>query len=303
MRPRPHLDDKILTAWNGLMIAAFARAARVLRADAFALHENADRYLTVAARAAQFVFDELWDAASSTLYRRFRDGQRGVEGYAEDYAGAAFGLLELFQADGNLRWLAWADTLQEQLDRRFWDEEYGGWFSTTGKDPSVLLRLKEDYDGAEPSAGAMALFNLLTLTHLRPDAARTSRIEAALARYGPSLGEVARAVPLVAAALSSWHAGMGQTVIVGRAGAPDFEALRRALASRYLPFSIEAPIDTNIGGAKVVDHLPFIASMTAIDGAATAYVCRDFSCQAPTTTVAGLLDALDSSRTVSDRAE
>jgi uncharacterized protein len=299
-RPRPHLDDKILTAWNGLMIAAFARGARVLRADAFALHENADRYQTVAARAAQFVFDELWDPSSTTLHRRYRDGERGVEGYAEDYAAAAFGSLELFQADGNLRWLAWADVLQDQLDRRFWDEENGAWFSTTGTDPSVLLRLKEDYDGAEPSAGAMALLNLLALTHFRPDARRTTRIEAGLARYGPSLGDAARAVPLVASALSSWHAGIGQSVIVGRAGAADFEDLRRALASRYLPFSIEVPIDTSVGTAKLVDHLPFIASMTAIDGVATAYICRDFTCQAPATTVAGLLEALDSSST-SDR--
>ncbi len=292
-RPRPHLDDKILTAWNGLMIAAFARASRVLRAEAFGLQENAAIYRTIATRAAQFLYDELWDPAATVLYRRYRDGHRGVEGYAEDYASAVFGLLELFQADSSVRWLAWADTLQDVLDRHFWDEESGGWFSTTGTDPSVLLRLKEDYDGAEPSAGALALLNLLTLTHLRPDQARTARVERALTRYGANLGDVARAVPLVAAALSTWHAGVGQTVIVGMAGASEFEALQRALASRYLPFSIEVGIDAATPGAKLVDHLPFIASMTAVAGAATAYVCRDFVCQAPTTTVAGLLDALD----------
>ena len=292
-RPRPHLDDKILTAWNGLMIAAFARASRVLRAEAFGLHANAEPYRTIATRAAQFVYDELWDPASTTLHRRHRDGERGVEGYAEDYASTAFGLLELFQADGNVRWLVWADALQEVLDRRFWDDESGGWFSTTGEDPSVLLRLKEEYDGAEPSAGALALLNLLTLTHLRPDAGRTSKIERALARHGSGLGDVARAMPLVAAALSTWHAGVGQAVIVGRSGAADFEALQRALASRYLPFSIEVPVDPGAGGAKLVDHLPFVASMAPAGGDATAYVCRDFMCQAPSTTVDGLLDALD----------
>ena len=179
------------------------------------------------------------------------------------------------------------------LDRRFWDDESGGWFSTTGEDPSVLLRLKEEYDGAEPSAGALALLNLLTLTHLRPDAGRTSKIERALARHGSGLGDVARAMPLVAAALSTWHAGVGQAVIVGRSGAADFEALQRALASRYLPFSIEVPVDPGTGGAKLVDHLPFVASMAPAGGDATAYVCRDFMCQAPSTTVDGLLDALD----------
>ena len=292
-RPRPHLDDKVLTAWNGLMIAAFARASRVLRAEAFGLEANAERYRTVATRAAQFLYDELWDPSPAVLYRRHRDGQRGGEGYAEDYASTTYGLLELFQADGNVRWLAWADALQEALDRRFWDEEGGGWFSTTGNDPSVLLRLKEDYDGAEPSAGAIALLNLLTLTHLRPDDARRRRIERALARYGANLGDVARAVPLVAAALSTWHAGIGQTVIVGRHGSADFDALQRAAASRYRPFAIEVALDPSAGGSKVVDHLPFIASMTAAGGAATAYVCRNFVCQAPATTVDGLLEALD----------
>jgi len=214
-----------------------------------------------------------------------------------------FGLLELFQADGNIRWLAWADALQDVLDRQFWDEESGGWFSTTGNDPSVLLRLKEDYDGAEPSAGAMALLNLLTLTHLRPDLARTARIERALARYGSGLGDLARAVPLVAAALSTWHAGVEQCVIVGRPGLEDFETLRGALASRYLPFSIAVTIDPSSGTAKLVDHLPFIASMMAVGDAATAYVCRDFTCQSPTTTVERLLDALDGSRAVPSRAE
>jgi uncharacterized protein YyaL (SSP411 family) len=295
-RPRPHLDDKVLTAWNGLMIAAFARASRVLRAETFGLQANAEHYRTIAARAAQFVYDELWDSSAATLYRRHRDGQRGVEGYAEDYASATFGLLELFQADGNVRWLAWADALQDVLDRRFWDDEGAGWFSTTGEDSSVLLRLKEDYDGAEPSAGAMALLNLLTLTHLRPDPARSTRVERGLARYGSSLGGLARAVPLVAAALSTWHAGVGQAVIVGRSGVADFEALQAALASHYVPFSIVVAVDPAVGGAKLVDHLPFIASMTAVKGAATAYVCRDFTCQAPATTVDGLLDALDEGR-------
>jgi len=275
------------------MIAAFARAARVLRAEAFGLAANAEHYRTVATRAAQFLYDELWDPSPAVLYRRHREGQRGGEGYAEDYASTTYGLLELFQADGNVRWLAWADALQDALDRRFWDEEGGGWFSTTGNDPSVLLRLKEDYDGAEPSAGAIALLNLLTLTHLRPDEARRQRIERALARYGSNLGDVARAVPLVAAALSTWHAGIGQTVIVGRLGSADFDALQRAAASRYRPFAIEVALDPSAGGSKVVDHLPFIASMTAAGGAATAYVCRNFVCQAPATTVDGLLEAFD----------
>ena len=88
-----------------------------------------------------------------------------MEGYAEDYAYLIFGLLELFQAGGDPAWLEWALTLQRRLDELFWDPIDGGWFSTTGKDPSVLLRLKEEYDGAEPAASSIAVLNLLTLSH------------------------------------------------------------------------------------------------------------------------------------------
>ena len=99
----------------------------------------------------------LWSRERGELLRRYRDGDAGIPGYAEDYAFLVFGLLELFQADGDAAWLEWALELQRAQDERFWDEEDGGWFSTTGADPTVLLRLKEDYDGAEPSASAVSV--------------------------------------------------------------------------------------------------------------------------------------------------
>src|SRR5687768_9061130 len=153
-RPRPHLDDKVLTAWNGLMIAAFARAARVLPDS-----PSAPGYLEAARRAADFIHNTLWAASSGELKRRYRDGQAGIAGYAEDYAFLVCGLLELFQADGEARWLEWVMALQAAQDERFWDDSDGGWFSTTGADPTVLLRLKEDYDGAEPAAGSISVLN------------------------------------------------------------------------------------------------------------------------------------------------
>ena len=249
-RPRPHLDDKVLAAWNGLMIAAFARASRVLRAPAFGLTEMADRHLSTAERAAAFLRSALWDAGPQLLKRRYRDGDAAVDGYAEDYAAVTFGLLELFQAGGDPQWLEWADELQRRLDARFWDPQSGGWFSTTGADPSVLLRLKEDYDGAEPSAGALASLNLLALTHLVPDVERQARLEQALARFGPRLGEIARAIPLVASAVSAWHAGDGADRChrCARCGGcasakAAMEGLLAALAGHYLPVCRRRPGD------------------------------------------------------------
>ena len=113
----------------------------------------------------------MWTRERRRLLRRYRDGDAAIDGYAEDYAFLIFGLLELFQADGDAAWLDWALELQRAQDERFWDEQDGGWFSTTGEDPTVLLRLKEDYDGAEPSPSSVSVLNLLTLTHLMPSGA------------------------------------------------------------------------------------------------------------------------------------
>jgi uncharacterized protein len=290
-RPRPHLDDKVISAWNGLAIAACARASRVFRAEAFGLTEASARHLEGAERSARFLRGRLWDAERQVLLRRYRDGEAAIDGYAEDYASVAFGLLELFQAGGDPSWLEWADQLQRLLDERFWDTAGGGWFSTSGEDPSVLLRLKEDYDGAEPSASALAILNLLVLTHLAPDGEREARIERALARFGSRIGGAARMVPLVAAALSTWHAGMGQVVIAEGDDAEGASSLRAELGAHYLPFSVSVPL-TASGSGALQRRLPFTASLTPIGGRAAAYVCKDFTCRAPAATRSDLRAAL-----------
>jgi uncharacterized protein YyaL (SSP411 family) len=284
-RPRPHLDDKILTAWNGLMIAACARAARVLAAP------SADRVLAAARKAALFVKTHLWRGQEGRLLRRYRDGEAAIDGYAEDYASLIFGLLELFQADGDASWLEWALRLQGRQDELFWDAAEGGWFSTTGADPTVLLRLKEDYDGAEPSASSIAVHNLITLQHL-VGGDRLSKVERTLGRYGPRAGNAARAIPLMLAALSAWHAPHSQVVIVGPAGAEATVALRTELARQYLPFAVSVPIVPGPMQDAIAARLPFVEAMSAPPGGAAAYVCRDFTCQSPVLTPDALAGAL-----------
>ena len=220
-RPRPHLDDKVLTAWNGLMIAALARAAYVLEGPEDDVRGagsgRASSLLDDAGRAARFARSTLWDAETGVLLRRSRRGRASIPGYGEDYACLVWGLLELFQVDGDAGWLRWALELQARQDELFWDADGGGWFSTTGDDPSVLLRMKEDYDGAEPSVGSVSALNLLTLARLTGDGGIRERLERALARFGPGLGHGPRAVPMLAAALSAYHAAATQIVVVGDA--------------------------------------------------------------------------------------
>ncbi len=271
-RPRPHLDDKVLTAWNGLMIAAFARAARTI--------EGADGYLQDAQRAARFVREQLWQPSSRTLLRRYRDGSAGVDAYAEDYAYLVWGLLELFQADGNADWLEWAITLQTRQNELFWDPIDGGWFSTTGKDESVLLRLKEDYDGAEPAASSVSVMNLLVLSHLTAGSF-ADEIETTLGIFAPRLSQSGRVAPMMLAALSAYHAGTPQLAIVGDPSAQDTRALYDVVRQRYLPTTVIVPLIEAQRG-RLSDLLSWTASMRAIDGRATAYLCRDFACESPT---------------------
>jgi uncharacterized protein YyaL (SSP411 family) len=281
-RPRPHLDDKILTAWNGLMIAAFARAARVLVS-----RESASAYLSAARRAAEFIRTTLWRPDEGRLLRRYRDGDAAIDGYAEDYAYLIWGLLELLQADGDAAWLEWALALQARLDERFWDEADGGWFSTSGDDPTVLLRLKEDYDGAEPSASSIATQNLLTIAHLTGDTGALAKAERTLARYGPRIGSAARVVPMMLTSLSAWHAGLSQVVVAGDSR-ESLRELSSALGASYQPFAIVIPLTGGPSQEALARLLPFVAGMKPVDGRAAAYVCRNFTCRQPVTTVEDL---------------
>ncbi len=284
-RPRPHLDDKVLTAWNGLMIAAFARAARVL-VDA----PRAPLFLETARRAASFLRTTLWDPGTRRLHRRYRDGEAAIDGYCEDYACLVWGLLELFQSDGDPAWLEWAIDLQARQDELFADPR-GGWYSTTGKDDTVLLRLKEDYDGAEPAAASVAAMNALWIAHLAGREEARAAAERALAHLAARGRDAPRVAPFMAAALSTYHAGIRQAVIVGEAGQPDTRALEAAFASVYAPFHIRIPIGAAPGPALRA-RLPLVAGMTARDGRATAYVCRDFRCDAPVQDSEALRDLL-----------
>src|SRR3989454_1416632 len=317
-RPRPHRDDKILTAWNGLMIAAFARVARVLRGLGADGARTAEPYVEAARRAAAFLREHMWSAGTRTLLRRYRGGHAEIEAYAEDYAYLIFGLLELFQADTDPMWLEWAIALQQRQDELFWDEQAGGWFSTTGRDPSVLLRMKEDYDGAEPTASSVSVMNLLVLSHLVEDERWPDRIERTLKLFGTRLEQSGRAVRMMAAALSTYIAGIQQIVIVEAAHDPSTSSgsprvasrgegfsdtsveregfsrasdLLRTVALEYLPFAITLRVTPDRQRALAAS-LPFIAAMQPVNGASAAFVCRRFTCRQPVTTADALREEL-----------
>ena len=162
-RPRPHLDDKVLTSWNGLMISALARAYQIL---------GNERYLTAGRNAAEFIRGRLFNPSSQQLYRRWRNNETGIPGTASDYSFLIQGLIDLYQSDFDPGWLDWAAVLAEKQLKLFFDTEHGGFFMThTEHDRHLILRVKEDSDTPIPSAGSVAALNLLRLSGLihRPD--------------------------------------------------------------------------------------------------------------------------------------
>ena len=284
-RPRPERDDKVLTAWNGLMIAAAARAGRVLSGgdalDQPTFDDPGARHLRAATRAAEFIQRELWDAERRILRRRYRRGDVAIDGFAEDYAYLVWGLLELFQSTGEARWLQWTIELQERQDDLFLDAVNGGWYSTTGRDPSVLVRAKEEHDGAEPSATSVSALNTLTLAHLTGDARWRQRADEALGSLGGRLRTQGKSVPLMAAALATAITPSAQIVVVGPRDREDTQKLWRRAQRAFRPFTVMMPVEPGEAQVAVSRVLPWVGGMSMLGGQATAYVCENFVCAAP----------------------
>jgi uncharacterized protein len=273
-RPRPHLDDKIITAWNGLMISGFARAAQVL--------DNSS-YSAAAGRAVQFIRTNLYNTETKTLVRNYRGGPSAVEGFADDYAFLIQGLLDLYEADFNVEWLRFALELQETQDRLFWDAENGGYFSVTGNDPTILLRMKEDNDGAEPAASSVAALNLLRLAQIRNDSAMRERADKTIAAFSATLTRTPAAMPQLLVALDYSRSKPRQIVIAGERDSAETRELLREVHRHYLPNKVLLLADEFLA-----ERLPELRDMQPVNGRAAAYVCENFTCQAPVTSAADL---------------
>ena len=266
-RPRPLLDDKVLTDWNGLAIAAFAVAGRTF---------GRDDYTDAAAHAAAFVLDEM-RTDGGDLVHRYRDGQAGIDGMLDDYAFLVWGLTELYQTTFKVPVLEAALDLHDRMRDRFEDDE-GGYFVAREDAPDLLVRQKNFDDGAVPSGNSVAVYNGLRLARLTGD----TDLEAAALR-GLRAPDVVREHPsgfthLMTAA--AFALGPSQEVVVADGAGRD--GVLEAVRSVYAPFAVTALRTPGAGPTALEDVAPFVASQTALEGAATAYVCRDHACAAPT---------------------
>jgi uncharacterized protein YyaL (SSP411 family) len=282
-RPRPHCDDKIITAWNGLMISAFARAAQVL---------DDPGYLEAATRAALFIRQHLYRENDRTLLRNYREGASTIEGFAEDYAFLIQGLLDLYEATFDTTWIEWAVHLQTQQDELFWDTKADGYFTTSGKDASILLRSKEAYDGAEPSANSVAALNLLRLSSMLDRADWRERARKTLRAFGQQLMQAPSGMPQLVVALGWLHAKARQIVIAGSPDAPDTQAMLREAQRLFSPGKIVLLADGGAGQAFLASHAESMRDVVPVEGKATAYVCEGLVCQLPTHDIATLVRML-----------
>ena len=286
-RPRPMRDDKIITAWNGLMISALAKGAQVLREVERTEKENEneerERLLRAAVTAAEFLQRELYDAGRGVLYRNWRDGRGRSEGFAEDYAFLVQGLLDLYEASFDERWLRWAMRLQRTMDETFWDDADGGYFNSRASDTSIVLRLKEDYDGAEPTASSVAAMNLLRFAgmvgHGEASAASAEKARRCILAFRGQWERAAHALPQMLCALELALDAPRHVVIAGDPASEEFQTLAAVVHEKLGPRRLLMAA----GGETLSQHAPWIAAMRPIEGRPTAYVCEEFSCQAPVT--------------------
>jgi uncharacterized protein YyaL (SSP411 family) len=281
-RPRPGLDDKVLTDWNGLMIAALATAARTF--------DDSD-FEEAAVDAADFLLDTMRDGEGRLLHR-YRAGDAAIRAHLDDYAFLVWGLVELYETTFEPRWLEAALTLQDQCLDHFWDEE-GGFFLTADDGEDLIVRPKELSDGAKPSGNSVMLSNLLRLARLTGRSEHEERADA-LARWA---GRQARSRPTgFTALLAGLQFALGdarEVVIAGELGGEDTQALIDTLRSEYAPFTVA--LHRPLGDAPPITEIAsFTEAQTPVDGQAAAYVCRNFQCETPTTDPAQLREQLAS---------
>ncbi|HKA87821.1 MAG TPA: thioredoxin domain-containing protein [Haliangiales bacterium] len=261
-RPRPHRDEKVLAGWNGLMIGALARAGAAFREP---------RYVRAADEAAAFVERALWDG--ERLRRRWAAGEAAVDGFLDDHAFLVRGLVELYQSGFDWRRLAWAEALADRMVAAFHDAAEGGFFTSRGDDASLLLRMRDDYDGAEPAGASVAAGALFRLAEMLGRDEWRRIAEGTVRFYSARLKAAPHAMPEMLSALDfGWEPPA--TIVVAGDDAGD---LLGVVNERFLPNALRLRAGPELGA-----RLPWVAAMGPVGGRATAYLCRDHACERPT---------------------
>ena len=271
-RPPPITDTKVLTAWNGLLLSAYARAAQVL---------GVERYRDVAIRTARFLLDRC--RKGDRLYRTWANGRPGKPGVLSDYAFLAAGLLDLYETTHDPHWLEEAMALHGTLLGQFWDAGQGGFYISAADGEQLLAREKPAYDGAEPSGNSVALINLLRLHELTGMDEYRVTAGRSLAAFGRMMSRNPLAVPLMLCALD-YHLDRPKEIVLVTPGPVTAAAPFLArLAEQFVPNRVLIVAGGQADRARLEQLIPLLEQRGARDGKTTAYVCEGRVCQFPTT--------------------
>jgi len=271
VRKRPHLDDKIITGWNGLLIGALARGSRLLSDPAL---------LEQAEQAATFIKNHLYSEQDQTVLRRYRAGESGLAGQLDDYASLSSGLIDLHQVSHEPRWLKWAIALTKRQIDLFWDDG-GGFFYDSVADQQISVRMRAMYDGAEPAANSTAALNLIRLGQLRNEKSWQEMARRLIESFGTRINRYPQALPLMLSAWQILNSKPTQIVIAGQKEKADTAALLQVSDTYLGPYSVLFLADGEANQRFLEQRLPFMKDVSRLHDQATAYVCVDYSCSLP----------------------
>jgi uncharacterized protein YyaL (SSP411 family) len=279
-RVHPYKDDKILTAWNGLMIAALAMAGRVL---------DDVQYTNAAEKAVEFILSKLV-RSDGRLLARYRDGESAFPAYVDDYAFLIWGFLELYETTYKAHYLSQALKFNDDMIKLFLDEKNGGLYMYGSDSEELIMRPKEIYDGAMPSGNSVATLNFLRLARLTGRSQLEDMAALQFKTFGSNLVQAPRGHSYMLSAALFAHSKTREVVVVGNIHQRDTEEMLKAIREEFRPYTIPVHYSDNLSELKNI--IPDIENYKTIDGKATAYVCENFSCQSPVTEVNELRERL-----------
>ena len=277
-RPAPHLDDKVLTSWNGLMISAFAKAYAVF---------GDESYYDTAKKAAEFILANMFDSKSNTLKHRYRDGESRFEGTLEDYAFFTQGLIDLWEAGFDIKYLETSIVLAGKMINDFYDKNEGAFFDTSGNDKSILVRTKEDYDSAEPTGNSIAVMNLLRLSQITHNDEWFQMANDSINLFSKKLEEQPYAMPQMLSALDYALNNPKQIVISGDLKKEETNRMISEINNHFIPNKVLIHLDSS--------NIPDVLNSWAMykSEKPTVFVCENYTCQLPVTTTDELKNLLD----------
>lgn len=280
-RVHPQKDDKILTDWNGLMIAALAKAAQAL---------DSDEYRDAAKKAADFCLETLRDE-DGRLLKRYRQGEAGLTAHLEDYTFLAWGLIDLYEATFDERYLKEAISLTETVVEHFHDDENGGFFMTADDSEQLLVRSKKLYGGAIPTGNAVGALNLLRLNRMTGEVKYAELAAEIFKTFGQDIEQFPSGFPQLLLALDFHHGPSNEIVIAGEADGKNAVEMLAALRKPFLPNKVVL-FRPEVETPAIVEVAAYTENQRQTNGKATAYVCQDFACKLPTNQIEEMLESL-----------